>query len=80
MSFFQSSVAVVKKIFPDRQVLPVMGNHDSFPCNRLVKKLLLLLLLYFNFPLMVSSEEFLYHCSRGKVVSVTASRTRDRWF
>ena len=27
-------VSLMKEIFPDKQIIPAIGNHESFPCNR----------------------------------------------
>ena len=27
-------IDLVKKYFPDKKIIPSLGNHDSFPCNR----------------------------------------------
>ena len=45
-------VELINKVFPDKQVIYTLGNHESFPCNRFGKIftffvfLLLLLLLF----------------------------------
>ena len=39
---------LVTKVFPDKMILPGVGNHESFPCNSYPPKVLLIIIYQNN--------------------------------